>query len=176
MAELSCRLQFTEPIARQRLVAKALRRLSCGGGKGSGLSKIFESPVTGKPDVRYSASLRLRITNLTRKTELGDSIDLADTSAKRRTGLLKHERLAPGEGLWIVPCESVHTFFMKFPIDVVFLNKKRKVVKIRAAMPRWRMALCLWAHSVLELPSGMAAATDTARGDQLEFETYQLGD
>src|SRR5580658_9340245 len=103
-AEHSSRLQFSEWDARQRLVAKAWRRLSCGAGKASAWLKIFESPVTGKPDVRYSACLRLRITNLTRKTVLGDSIDLADTSAKRRTGLLKHERLAPGEGLWIVPC------------------------------------------------------------------------
>jgi uncharacterized membrane protein (UPF0127 family) len=62
---------------------------------------------------------------------------------------------------------------MKFPIDVLFLSKKRKVVKIRAAMPRWRLALSLWAHSVLELPSGTAAATETARGDQLEFETFE---
>ena len=54
---------------------------------------------------------------------------MADSSAKRRTGLLKHERLEPGEGLWIVPCESVHTFFMKFPIDLVYLDKKRKVQK-----------------------------------------------
>jgi hypothetical protein len=46
-------------------------------------------------------------------------------------------------------------------------------VKIRAAMPRWRMAACLWAHSVLELPSGTAAATRTTAGDQLEFETYE---
>ena len=171
MAELSCRLQFTEPIARQRLVAKALRRLSCGGGKGSGLSKIFESPVTGKPDVRYSASLRLRITNLTRKTELGDSIDLADTSAKRRTGLLKHERLAPGEGLWIVPCESVHTFFMKFHIDLVYLGKDRKVRKVRHAVKPWRMSACLRAHSILELPAGAAEKSGTQAGDELGVET-----
>jgi hypothetical protein len=55
----------------------------------------------------------------------------------------------------------------------LFLDKKRKVVKIRAAMPRWRMAMSLWAHSVLELPSGTVAATKTSAGDQLEFETYE---
>jgi len=103
---------------------------------------------------------------------LADRALIADTSTTRKTGLLKHERLDPGEGLWIKPCEGVHTVGMKFPIDVLFLDKKRKVVKIRAAMPRWRMAACLWAHSVLELPSGTAAATKTSRGDQLEFETY----
>ena len=62
-------------------------------------------------------------------------MDVADTSEKRRVGLLKHERLEPGEGLWIVPCESVHTFFMKFPIDLVYLDKKRKVRKVRHAVP-----------------------------------------
>ena len=67
--------------------------------------------------------------NQTRNTVLGEAADVADTSAKRRVGLLKHERLEPGEGLWIVPCESVHTFFMKFPIDLVYLDKKRKVRK-----------------------------------------------
>jgi uncharacterized membrane protein (UPF0127 family) len=115
---------------------------------------------------------RLRVHNPSRETMLADRALIADTSTTRKTGLLKHERLEPGEGLWIKPCEGVHTVGMKFPIDVLFLDKKRKVVKIRAAMPRWRMAACLWAHSVLELPSGTAEATKTTRGDQLEFETY----
>jgi len=104
---------------------------------------------------------------------LADRAGIADTSKARKTGLLKHQRLENGEGLWITPCEGVHTAGMKFPIDVLFLNKKRMVVKVRAAMPRWRMALCLWAHSVLELPSGTAAATNTRAGDQLEFEPYE---
>jgi uncharacterized protein len=104
---------------------------------------------------------------------LADRAEIADTSKTRKTGLLKHDRLERGEGLWIKPCEGVHTIGMKFPIDVLFLDRKRKVVKIRAQMPRWRMAACLWAHSVLELPSGTAAATNTTAGDQLELETYE---
>ena len=115
---------------------------------------------------------QLRIRNQTRNTVLGDRIGIADTSAKRKTGLLKHTGLAPGEGLWIAPTEAVHTFGMKFPIDVLFLDKKRKVLKIRSEMPRSRMAICLRAHSVLELPSGTAAAMQTVVGDQLEFEKY----
>jgi uncharacterized membrane protein (UPF0127 family) len=103
---------------------------------------------------------------------LADCAHIADTSKSRKTGLLKHDRLERGEGLWITPCEGVHTMGMKFPIDVLFLDKKRRVVKIRAAMPRWRLAACLWAHSVLELPSGTAAETKTAAGDQLELEMY----
>jgi hypothetical protein len=117
---------------------------------------------------------RLRVRNQSRGTTLADRAEIANTSKLRKTGLLKHERLDSGEGLWITPCEGVHTAGMKFAIDVLFLNKKRKVVKIRPAMPRWRLALCLWAHSVLELPSGTAAATNTAAGDQLELEPYDI--
>lgn len=116
---------------------------------------------------------RLRVHNPSRQTVLADRAQIADTSKTRKVGLLKHHGLERGEGLWITPCEGVHTVGMRFSIDVVFLDKKHKVVKIRAAMPRWRMAACLWAHSVLELPSGTAAATQTATGDQLEFETYE---
>ncbi len=116
---------------------------------------------------------RLRVHNKSRDTLVADRAEIADTSKTRKAGLLKHAPLERGEGLWINPCEGVHTIGMKYPIDVLFLDKKRKVVKIRAGMPRWRMAMCLWAHSVLELPSGMAAATGTVGGDQLELETYE---
>ncbi len=105
--------------------------------------------------------------NQTRNTVLADSADLADSSAKRRTGLLKHERLNPGEGLWITPCESVHTFFMKFPIDLVYLDRQKKVRKIRHAVPAWRLSACLSAHSVLELPAGTLKNTGTQVGDEL---------
>jgi len=114
----------------------------------------------------------LRVRNQSRNTVLGDRIGIADTSATRRTGLLKHTALEPGEGLWIAPSEAVHTFGMKFPIDVLFLDKKRRVLKIRSEMARSRMAFCLRAHSVLELPSGRAAAMQTVAGDQLEFEKF----
>ncbi len=77
-------------------------------------------------------SLKLRVRNLTKNTILADRADIADTSATRNKGLLKHTGLAEGEGLWIVPCEGVHSFFMKFAIDVVFINKKRVVTKSAA--------------------------------------------
>jgi len=97
-------------------------------------------------------------------------VEVADTSGKRRTGLLKHESLPPGQGLWIAPCEAIHTFGMKFPIDVVFLSRKRKVLKVKENMGRRRIALCLRAYSVLELPAGTVARYPTRPGDQLEFE------
>jgi hypothetical protein len=110
------------------------------------------------------------VRNQTRATVLAEAADVADTSAKRRTGLLKHERLAPGEGLWIVPCESVHTFFMKFPIDLVYLDRDRKVRKVRPAVPAWRLSACLSAHSVLELPAGVIQESGTSVGDNLAIE------
>jgi len=95
---------------------------------------------------------------------------VADTQAKRTTGLLKHERLAQGEGLWIVPCASVHTFFMKFPIDLIYLSRKKKVRKVRKAVPAWRLSMCVTAHSILELPAGVIEQTGTAVGDELSIE------
>jgi len=115
---------------------------------------------------------KLRVANRTKGRVLADRADIADTSAKRRTGLLKHTSLEPGEGLWIAPCEGVHTFGMKFPIDVIFLSRKKQVLKTRPAMVKRRIAFSLRAYSVLELPAGTLAETGTVAGDQLEFEKY----
>jgi uncharacterized membrane protein (UPF0127 family) len=117
--------------------------------------------------------MRLRVHNKTRGKLLADRANIADTSATRRTGLLKHTGLAPGEGLWIVPSEGVHTFGMNFTIDVVFLNKQRIVLKTRPHMVKSRISLCLRAHSVVELPAGTLDESGTAKGDQLELEKYE---
>ena len=110
--------------------------------------------------------------NQTRGTVLADRADIADTGPKRNTGLLKHTHLESGEGLWIVPCQGIHMFFMKFAIDVVFLDKQKKVLKIRPEIGKWRIALKLSARSVLELPVGTLVRSQTVVGDQLEFEKY----
>lgn len=72
--------------------------------------------------------------------------------------------------MWIVPCEAVHTFFMKFPIDLIYLDRKHRVKKIRGSVPAWRISGCLSAHSVLELPAGTIRNTLTECGDVLEIE------
>jgi len=120
----------------------------------------------------YKRSLKIVVRNKTRNTVLADSAEVADTSAKRRTGLLKHDHLDPGQGLWIAPCESVHSFFMKFAIDLVYLDRKHRVRKVRHRMLPWRVSACLTAHSILELPAGTVEATGTQPGDQLEIERH----
>ena len=114
--------------------------------------------------------MKIHVRNLTRDAVLADAASVADSSESRRTGLLKHTGLAPGDGLWIVPCESVHSFFMKFTIDVLYLDRQHKVKKIRPEMVPWRASACLTAHSVLELPAGTIARTGTVAGDQLEIK------
>jgi uncharacterized membrane protein (UPF0127 family) len=114
------------------------------------------------------------IKNLDRAMVIAERAQVAETSATRRRGLLGRDCLQPGEGLWIVPCESVHTIGMRFPIDVVFLSRDKRVLKIRPHMRSWRLAACLRAHSVLELPAGAAALTGMQPGDRLEVSGVSL--
>ena len=111
----------------------------------------------------------LRVLNRTRSTILATRMETARTSASRNKGLLGRDRLAPGEGLWIVPCESIHTFFMRFPIDLVYLDREKHIRKVRNAVGPWRISACFSAHSVIELPAGVIRTTRTERGDAIEF-------
>jgi len=122
-----------------------------------------------------STSTLYHVENRTRDAVLATSAVLASDSKTRRQGLLKHGRLDAGEGMLITPCEAIHTFGMKFPIDVVFAGKDRKVRKIRHSMPRGRIAFCLSADIVLELPAGTAHSTGTCPGDQLELRKLGTG-
>jgi uncharacterized membrane protein (UPF0127 family) len=118
--------------------------------------------------------VRLRVLNLTRNTELASCMEVADSAAKRNKGLLGRESLSPGEGLWIIPCEAVHTFWMRFPIDLVYLDGKNRIRKLTGEVPPWRLSGCLWARSVLELPAGTIRGTQTQPGDTLEFSDVSL--
>jgi uncharacterized membrane protein (UPF0127 family) len=110
----------------------------------------------------------LKITNATRKTVLGDRIELAETSLSRVIGLLGKRCLGPGAGLVIYPSQSVHTVAMHFPIDVIFVDRDWRVVHLRPTMVPYRLTGFHWrARCVIELPSGMIAETYTCTGDQL---------
>jgi len=73
------------------------------------------------------------------------------------------------EGLWIIPCPMIHTFFMKFAIDVLFLNRELKVVRVMENLKPWRLSPWVFrAHSVLELAAGHLKGS-TQVGDQLQI-------
>jgi uncharacterized protein len=118
---------------------------------------------------REIPEIRLHVSNLTRKTVLASCLEVADHGVNRRKGLLGRDELPSGEGLWIMPCEAVHTFGMRFAIDLVYLDRKNRIRKVKSSVPPWRMSACLTAHSVIELPSGTIQATQTRPGDRLEF-------
>ena len=122
-----------------------------------------------KPGSPSAPEKRLLVTNTSRSTVLATRLEVADSGPKRNKGLLGRDGLAPGEGLWIVPCESVHTFFMRFPIDLVYLDRNTTVKKVRHAVGAWRLSACLSAHSILELPAGTVRNTQTRPGDTLEI-------
>jgi hypothetical protein len=114
---------------------------------------------------------RLQVLNLTRHTVLATCMEVADSGPKRNKGLLGRNGLGPGEGLWIVPCEAVHTFGMQFPIDLIYLDRNNRIKKLRSDVRPWRLSACFSAHSVLELASGTIRNTQTQPGDALEFSS-----
>jgi uncharacterized protein len=91
-------------------------------------------------------------------------------SETRRTGLLKHIGLPDGAAMFIAPTNAIHTFFMKFAIDVAFVAKDGRIVKIRPAMPAWRMAAAWGGFAVIEMAAGSFARADTMAGDTLIIE------
>jgi uncharacterized membrane protein (UPF0127 family) len=94
---------------------------------------------------------------------------IADQLLRRMRGLLGRRSLPVGEGLVLHPCHSVHTAFMRFPIDVVFLDHDLRVMKIVESLRPWRAVAAQRARATLELASGQAAARRVEVGDQLEL-------
>lgn len=101
--------------------------------------------------------------------ELGTDITLATSLPARMKGLLGKKKLDAGQGLLIRPCKGIHTFFMKFPIDAVFLDKENRIVALYKEIPPNRMTpIYQKAISVLELPSG-TLGQNIVDGDRIDF-------
>jgi len=115
---------------------------------------------------------RLRVKNITRNTQIATDVELANSGARRSRGLLGRKGLAAGEGLWIVPCEAVHTFGMQFSIDLVYIDREYRIRKIRRNVPPWRLSACLRAHSVIELAAGSIDENNAQPGDIVEISTF----
>ena len=102
-------------------------------------------------------------------------VETAFESESRRRGLLGRDRMPEATALVIAPCSSIHTWFMRFPIDVAFVRRDGRVLKIRPALPAWRMTFGWRAFAVVELAAGVLAASDTRVGDLLEVVTSEAG-
>lgn len=94
-------------------------------------------------------------------------VEVAATRATRRRGLLGRETLGATEGLLLSPCKAVHTVGMRFPIDVIFIDRDGRAVRIVPALAPWRIAMSARAKAVIELAAGQAAASDIRVGDML---------
>ena|SRR5688572_9486604 len=112
-----------------------------------------------------------RVQNTRNGCVVADDLILAFDSASRNKGLLQRESLPEGSALIIAPCAAVHTFFMKFPIDIAFVSRDGHVLKVCAAVPAWRMTGILRAFCVIELAAGSLARSETVAGDRLVIGT-----
>ncbi len=101
---------------------------------------------------------------------LCDRCVVADTPLSRLRGLLGRKELGPDEGLLLTPCSSIHTWFMRFRIDVVFLESDLTVLGMRERMKPWRMTSWRGARSVLELPAGTCESRRLRPGDRLTLD------
>ena len=120
----------------------------------------------------------MEIQNLTRNTSVVFNVHVADNFFTRFRGLMGTKSLTEGEGLVILPCNSIHTHFMRFPIDVLYVSRDLEVVHVDQDMAPWRFGrIHRKAHFVIELPAGTAAATRTEVGDRIAVsgtENYEL--
>lgn len=102
-----------------------------------------------------------------REAVVCERCEVAATPLARLRGLLGREGLEPGEGLLLESCGSVHTCFMRLPIDAVFLDGERRVLRVRSELRPWRLASAPGARAVLELAAGEAERRGVAAGEQL---------
>ena len=99
---------------------------------------------------------------------------VADSAWTRFRGLMGRRELAPGDGLLLRPSGSVHTCFMRFPIDIVFLDGELEVVSVSPNVKPWRARAKRGARAVLELPAGEAQRVGISRGDRLTVQRPQI--
>ncbi|MCX5693755.1 MAG: DUF192 domain-containing protein [Candidatus Omnitrophica bacterium] len=112
----------------------------------------------------------MRLINQTKNVVLAENVLFANTPFKRIKGLLGQKSFLPNQAVILYPCNSVHTFFMCFAIDILFVNKDYKVIKILPKLAPNRITGICWRSSrVIELPGGMLDLTNTQSKDQLQL-------
>jgi hypothetical protein len=132
--------------------------------------RILRSPWAKSASHDDDAPEIVRPFNVTRGRLVAERVVWATGAAKRR-GLLGRDRLDRNEGMYLVPCQWIHMFGMRFPIDVAFLGGDGRVLALHHGLPPNRLSRpVLRAEGALELAAGVLAATGTAVGDRIEFQ------
>ena len=112
----------------------------------------------------------MQVQNITKNTLLSESCEVAETFFRRLKGLLGSPPLSDGEGLLLVNEKSIHTFFMTFPIDVIYINEQKKVIRTENNMLPNRIGKHLSeSRYILEVPVGTIEKSQTSINDQLSF-------
>ena len=112
----------------------------------------------------------MRIINLKNNTLLADRVKVADTFWGRLIGLLNRKSLEKGGALILKPSCSVHTLFMRFAIDVLFLDKKGKIIAVHSSFKPFRLSpIYFHANLTIEFPANTLKLTDTQKGDYIKI-------
>ncbi|MBU2102739.1 MAG: DUF192 domain-containing protein [Candidatus Omnitrophica bacterium] len=114
------------------------------------------------------------VTNNTKQCILAARASIASTFLDRFLGLIPRKELAPDEALIFYHAPSIHMFFMRFSIDVIFLDKKMRVLKIYRRLMPWKMAHCFGSTITIELPAGKSIAIPTEVGDSLTLTPERI--
>jgi uncharacterized protein len=153
-----------------------LTRTSTCSSRGFTVEQLYRCELdrTSQPDMQnFLTPLRgtsprgLVLRNQRTGTVVASKLLPALDSETRRTGLLKHTSLPEGAAMLIAPSNAIHTFFMKFPIDVAFLRRNGEIVKITPAMPAWRISAAWGGYAVVEMAAGSFDRAGTKAGDVL---------
>ena len=114
----------------------------------------------------------VQIVNISKGIVIASKAQIATSMGQRMKGLLGRKGLAPDEALVLKPCSSIHTFFMRFPIDVLFVDKNVQIVRLIQNMPPYRFSPFVWAsYLAIELPAGKISQTNTQIGDRIRIQS-----
>lgn len=109
----------------------------------------------------------MRLLNARTEGVVARDVEVADTRRRRRQGLLGRDRMGADGAMVLTPCLAVHTAFMRFPIDVVFVDRHGRAVQLVHELRPWRVAASIRAHAVIELAAGRLKACGVQPGDRL---------
>lgn len=113
----------------------------------------------------------MKIYNSTQNNLITDDVKVAETFFTRSVGLLSKKSVSSNEALVIKPCCSIHTFFMKFPIDVLFIGKNGNIIELYENVKPWRiLPIHLASKYVLELCAGQISAKNIKKGDIIHID------